>query len=150
MASCIISKHCSHHPRSSVLLIVSNLFAVLLDISKYVSIPPVTYEASSLSRKQSTFATSSAFPMRPNSVVALIALESKRPFFSPSLKIAVSIGPLLTVSLVRITKEACFVPATGKTYGRRALIRIPLLPNSPAADSVNPMTPNLLDAYAAL
>lgn len=87
-----------------------------------------------------------ALPIRPNSVPALNALESKRPFSSPSLKIAVSIGPLLRVNDVSMKIKA----SVAKSYGRRALIRIPLLPNSPAADSVSPITPNLVDEYAAL
>lgn len=36
------------------------------------------------------------------------------------------------------------------TYGSNALILMPSLAYSPAADSVSPMTPNLLLAYAAL
>lgn len=36
------------------------------------------------------------------------------------------------------------------TYGNIALIRMPAFPNSPAADSVNPITANLLVEYAAL
>ncbi|KKA17157.1 hypothetical protein T310_9203, partial [Rasamsonia emersonii CBS 393.64] len=116
-----------------------------------VILPPVTYDASSLNRKHKTLATSSALPMRPSRVAPPMTSALKRPFSSPSRKMRVSIGPLVVafVSQKKISFANNFFNRC-HTHGSRALILTPALPYSPAADAVNPMTPCLLDEYAAL
>jgi len=102
----------------------------------------VTKDASSLSKKHMTFATSSAVPVRPSNVSSPNIFWFHNPFISPFRTIAVSIGPLACQNI-----RNGLIP--NETYGRTAFMRTPSHPTSPAADSVRPMTPNLLVAYAA-
>lgn len=94
-----------------------------------------------------TFPTSSAWPIRPIKVPPLTISELKRPLASPSRKILVSMGPLFA-NPVNSKVHGCFC-ISENSYGKTQLTLTPFFPYSAAVDSVKPMTPNLLDAYAA-